>query len=288
MSDVLTAARPRTLAARGLSLAYDGRIVVPELELSIAAGRITAIIGANGCGKSTVLRGLARLLAPRAGIVELDGADVRGIPGRHLAKLLGILPQEPIAPDGITVAELVMRGRHPHQGVFGRRDADDEAVVAEALRLTDTLGLAAARVGELSGGQRQRVWIAMALAQNPDVLLLDEPTTFLDIAHQLEVLDLLAELNDRLGTTVVMVLHDLNLAARYADELVVMADGRVHASGIPSTVITESVLSTAFGLSARVIADPETGSPLVVPRTRPRRTTRPPSAAEADAERKEA
>jgi iron complex transport system ATP-binding protein len=274
MSDVLSPATPRTLAARGLQLAYDGRVIVPELDLELAPGRITAIIGANGSGKSTVLRGLARLLRPRAGAVTLDGADVHGIPGRRFARMLGILPQEPIAPEGVTVAELVLRGRHPHQGVFGARSPEDEAVVAEALRLTDMLDLAGRRIDELSGGQRQRVWIALALAQNPDVLLLDEPTTFLDIAHQLEVLDLLAALNARLGTTVVMVLHDLNLAARYADELVVVADGRVLATGAPSDVITESVLSTAFGLSARVIADPETGSPLVVPtahRSHPRK-----------------
>jgi iron complex transport system ATP-binding protein len=273
MSDVLTPAMPRTLAAAGLQLAYDGRVVIPDLDLALAPGRITAIIGANGSGKSTVLRGLARLLAPRAGAVTLDGTDVRGIAGRRLARMLGMLPQEPLAPEGITVAELVMRGRHPHQGVFGGRDAADEAVVAEALRLTDTLDLAAERVGELSGGQRQRVWIALALAQNPDVLLLDEPTTFLDVAHQLEVLDLLAELNARLGTTVVMVLHDLNMAARYADELVVIADGRVLASGAPGDVITEAVLAAAFGLSARVIDDPETGTPLVVPTAHRRKET---------------
>ncbi|WP_022881734.1 ABC transporter ATP-binding protein [Gryllotalpicola ginsengisoli] len=267
MSDILSPAAPRTVAAQGLSLAYDGRVVVPGLDLELATGRITAIVGANGSGKSTLLRGLARLLKPQAGVVTLDGEDVRGIPGRRLARMLGILPQEPVAPDGITVADLVMRGRHPHQGVFGVRDRADDAVVAEALRLTDALELAGMRVAELSGGQRQRVWIAMALAQNPDVLLLDEPTTFLDIAHQVDVLDLLADLNARLGTTVVMVLHDLNLAARYADELVVMSGGRLLASGSPAAVITEPLLAEAFGLTARVIADPVTGSPLVVPIT---------------------
>lgn len=270
MSDGLSPAVPRALAAHGLQLGYDGRVIVPGLDLELAPGRITAIIGANGSGKSTVLRGLARLLRPHAGSVTLDGQDVHGVPGRRFARMLGILPQEPIAPEGVTVAELVMRGRHPHQGVFGARSADDEAVVAEALRLTDMLEFAGRRMGELSGGQRQRAWIALALAQNPDVLLLDEPTTFLDIAHQLEVLDLLAELNARLGTTVVMVLHDLNLAARYADELVVVADGRLHAAGSPADVITEDVLAEAFGLDARVIADPETGSPLVVPAARAR------------------
>jgi len=270
MSDALSPAAPRTLAARGLRLGYDGRVIVPGLDLELAPGRITAIIGANGSGKSTVLRGLARLLRPLAGSVTLDGHDVHGIPGRRFARMLGILPQEPIAPEGVTVAELVMRGRHPHQGVFGARSADDEAVVAEALRLTDMLEFAGRRMGELSGGQRQRAWIALALAQNPDVLLLDEPTTFLDIAHQLEVLDLLAELNARLGTTVVMVLHDLNLAARYADELVVVAHGRVHAAGSPADVVTQDVLAEAFGLDARVIPDPETGSPLVVPAARAR------------------
>jgi iron complex transport system ATP-binding protein len=269
MSEVLAPAAPRTLEAHGLRLAYDGRVIVPELDLKLAPGRITAIIGANGSGKSTVLRGLARLLRPGAGTVTLDGADVHGIPARRFARMLGILPQEPIAPEGVTVAELVMRGRHPHQGVFGTRSSADEAIVAEALRLADMLQFADRPLGELSGGQRQRAWIALALAQSPDVLLLDEPTTFLDIAHQLEVLDLLAELNARLGTTVVMVLHDLNLAARYADELVVVVDGRVYAAGAPAEVITEPVLAAAFGLSARVIPDPETGSPLVVPAARP-------------------
>jgi len=270
MTDALSPATPRALAAHRLELGYDGRVIVPGLDLELAPGRITAIVGANGSGKSTLLRGLARLLRPLAGSVTLDGHDVHGIPARRFARMLGILPQEPIAPEGVTVAELVMRGRHPHQGVFGARSADDEAVVAEALRLTDMLEFAGRRIGELSGGQRQRAWIALALAQNPDVLLLDEPTTFLDIAHQLEVLDLLAELNARLGTTVVMVLHDLNLAARYADELVVMTRGRVHAAGSPGDVITEDVLAEAFGLDARVIADPETGSPLVVPAARTR------------------
>jgi iron complex transport system ATP-binding protein len=271
MSDVLAPATPRSIAAHGLQLGYDGRVIVPELDLELAPGRITAIIGANGSGKSTVLRGLARLLRPRAGTVTLDGGDVHRIPGRRFARMLGILPQEPIAPEGVTVAELVLRGRHPHQGVFGTRSSADEEIVAEALRLADMLRFADRPLGELSGGQRQRAWIALALAQTADVLLLDEPTTFLDIAHQLEVLDLLAELNARLGTTIVMVLHDLNLAARYADELVVVVDGRVHAVGAPAEVITEEVLAAAFGLTARVIDDPETGSPLVVPAARPGR-----------------
>lgn len=254
-----------SLRAEGLSLGYDGRTIVHGLELGIPAGRVTVIVGANACGKSTLLRGIARLLRPEAGVVTLDGTDIRSLPSREVAQVVGILPQSPTAPEGITVADLVGRGRYPHQGWFRRWTSADDRIIAEALAATDCLDLAERRVEELSGGQRQRAWIAMALAQDPDILLLDEPTTFLDVTHQLEVLDLLAGLNRDRATTVVMVLHDLNLAARYADHIVVMSRGSIVAAGTPADVITAELVSAAFGLESRIIADPVCGSPMVVP-----------------------
>ena len=253
------------LTAAGLSLGYDGVRIVHELDLMIEPGAVTVIVGANASGKSTLLRGLARLLPPQAGRVTLDGRDIAGLPSRQVATVVGLLPQQPIAPEGIGVADLVGRGRYPHQVWFRQWSSTDDAIVAAAMAATDTLELAPRRMEELSGGQRQRVWIAMALAQKPDILLLDEPTTFLDVTHQIEVLDLLHELNHEQGTTVVMVLHDLNLAARYADRLVVMRHGRIVAEGSPTDVLTEQVVQEAFGLTARIIADPVCGSPMVVP-----------------------
>ncbi len=244
------------LEARGLTLGYADTAVVDDLDLAVPPGEVTVIVGANACGKSTLLRGLARLLKPRGGSVLLDGEVLHRLPTRRVARTLGLLPQNPIAPEGVTVSDLVGRGRHPHHGPFGRWTAADEQAVAEALVLTDTLELADRVVDELSGGQRQRVWIAMALAQGTDLLLLDEPTTYLDVAHQVEMLDLLADLNARRGTTIVMVLHDLNLAARYADHLVALRHGRVVASGTPAEVVTEDVVRTVFGLDNRVVEDP--------------------------------
>ena len=259
---------PVRLAARGVSLAYDTRVVVHEVDLVIAPGEVTVIVGANGCGKSTLLRGLGRLLRPVAGQVTLGDDDIRSLRSRDVAAVLGLLPQQPLAPEGITVSDLVGRGRYPHQGVFRRWTTDDEAAVAHALLVTETHELAERRVDELSGGQRQRVWVAMMLAQDPRVMLLDEPTTYLDIAHQVDVLDLLCELNRDRGTTVVMVLHDLNLAARYADRLVVMGEGRLLCQGTPDEVMTPETVRDAFGLDCTVVPDPVTGSPLVVPRGR--------------------
>jgi len=257
-------ASPR-LTARALAAGYPGRRVIDGLDLEIAPGRVTMIIGANASGKSTLLGTLARLHAPLAGRVEIDGADVRGIPRRTLAQTVGLLPQHPTAPDGVTVAELVGRGRHPHRGLLQRWSAQDTARVDEAMAWTGITELAERPVGDLSGGQRQRVWIAMALAQDPRILLLDEPTTFLDLSHQLEVLDLLRELNRERGTTVVAVLHDLNLAARYADDLVVMHAGAIIAHGAPAEVMTAETIRRAFGLSALVIPDPLTATPIVIP-----------------------
>ncbi len=256
---------PHELRAEALRLAYDGAPVIDGLDLELPDGRITAIVGANGCGKSTLLRGLSRLLKPRSGVVLLDGAAVHSRPAREVATVIGILPQQATAPEGITVADLVGRGRYPHQGWFRRWTSTDDDVVRQALEATATADLAERRVEELSGGQRQRVWIAMALAQDPDVLLLDEPTTFLDLAHQLDVLDLLHEQNRTRHTTVAMVLHDLNMAARYADHLVVMAAGHVLATGSPERVLTADLVREAFGLTARIVPDPVTGSPMVIP-----------------------
>ncbi|SNS56833.1 iron complex transport system ATP-binding protein [Micrococcales bacterium KH10] len=254
-----------SLTAEQITLAYGDRVVVADLDLTITPGAVTAIVGANGCGKSTVLRAIARLLPPRSGRVLLDGKLIHHMPSREVARTVGLLPQSPIAPEGIVVSDLVGRGRHPHQGLFSPWSKEDDQAVSEALIATGTLDLADRAVDELSGGQRQRVWIAMALAQQTDILLLDEPTTFLDVAHQIEVLDLLADLKHNHGKTVVMVLHDLNLAARYADVLVAVRDGQIHSSGKPSEVMTEQAVADIFGLQCQVIDDPVSGQPLVVP-----------------------
>jgi iron complex transport system ATP-binding protein len=256
---------PHELRAEGLELGYDDAAVVHGLDLTLASGRVSVIVGANASGKSTLLRGLARLLKPREGRVVLDGDDLHRLPAKQVATVLGLLPQQPVAPDGITVGELVARGRYPHQGWFRQWSSQDDRLVAEALAATDTLELAQRRVEDLSGGQRQRVWIAMVLAQDPELLLFDEPTTFLDVTHQIEVLDLLTDLNRTRGTTIAMVLHDLNLAARYADELIVMCDGRILAKGAPAAVLTEQLVAEAFNLTARIVPDPVSGSPMVVP-----------------------
>ncbi|MCI2958477.1 ABC transporter ATP-binding protein [Agromyces atrinae] len=254
-----------SLSVEGLALGYGDQTVITGLDLVVPPGRITAIVGANACGKSTLLRSMSRLLAPRAGRVVLDGREVHRMPAKELARTLGLLPQSPIAPEGITVADLVGRGRHPHQGILSRWSAADDLAVAEALEATHTVDLADRPVDELSGGQRQRVWIAMALAQQTDLLLLDEPTTFLDVSHQVEVLDLLTDLNRSRGTTIVMVLHDLNLAARYADHLIALQAGTVHAAGEPVDVLTEDCVRAVFGLDSRVIVDPTSGKPLMLP-----------------------
>ncbi|WP_457964186.1 ABC transporter ATP-binding protein [Arthrobacter sp. D1-29] len=253
------------LTARDLTLKYDQRCVVDGLTAEIPEGKVTMIVGANACGKSTLLRGLSRLLKPAAGSVTLDGKDIHSRPARELARTLGLLPQHPTAPDGITVRDLVGRGRYPHQGFFRSWSEQDDAAVQRALEATDTLELAGRNVDELSGGQRQRVWIAMALAQETEVLLLDEPTTYLDLAHQVEVLDLVTDLNRRRGTTVAIVLHDLNLAARYADHVIAMKAGAVVALGAPGDVVTEELVREVFGLESRVIPDPVSGTPLIIP-----------------------
>ncbi|OAH11524.1 ABC transporter ATP-binding protein [Streptomyces jeddahensis] len=253
------------LTARGLTLAYEDRIVVDGLDLEIPDGKVTVIVGPNACGKSTVLRALGRLLKPRRGAVLLDGTELSRIPSRKIAQAVGLLPQTPVPPEGITVADLVARGRQPHQRWWRQWSGDDEKAVTEAMERTGTSGLADRLVDELSGGQRQRVWIAMALAQDTDLLLLDEPTTYLDIAHQVEVLNVVRQLNRERGRTVVAVLHDLNQAARYADHLVAMKAGRIVAQGSPRDVVTADLVQEVFGLASVVVPDPVTGGPLVVP-----------------------
>ncbi|KRA23166.1 iron dicitrate ABC transporter ATP-binding protein [Microbacterium sp. Root61] len=257
-----------TLSAEALTLAYGDRTIVESLDLRVPPGRITAIVGANGCGKSTLLRALARLITPKHGQVVLDGRSLHGLPSKEVARTLGLLPQSPVAPEGIAVADLVGRGRHPHQKLLARWNAHDYEVVARALEATGIEDLADRSVDELSGGQRQRVWIAMALAQETDILLLDEPTTFLDVAHQVEVLDLLTDLNHERGTTIVMVLHDMNLAARYADHLFALRAGRIVASGPPNEVMTSELIREVFDLDALVVSDPVSGAPIVLPRGR--------------------
>ncbi|MBF6302326.1 ABC transporter ATP-binding protein [Nocardia amamiensis] len=256
------------LATHDLVLRYGDRGVIGGLDLVLPGGAVTAIVGPNACGKSTLLRGLSRLLRPSGGTVTLDGADIHRMSARALALRLGLLPQQPITPEAITVEALVRLGRYPHQRMLSPWSAADQAAVENALRRTGTDVLRDEPVDRLSGGQRQRAWIALALAQETDLLLLDEPTTFLDLRHQLDVLDLVAELHTAAGRTVVMVLHDLGQAARYADHLVVLHDGRLAAAGAPAEVLDAELVRTVFGVDCRVIPDPETGTPLVVPKSR--------------------
>ncbi|WP_217921520.1 ABC transporter ATP-binding protein [Miltoncostaea oceani] len=259
---------PHELRARDLTLGYGDRDVVRGLDVVVPDGRVTMVVGANACGKSTLLRGLARLLRPRGGEVVLDGTAMADMRTVDVARVLGLLPQTPVAPDGITVGDLVGRGRHPHQGWFRRWSEDDEAAVARALEATGTADLVGRPVGELSGGQRQRVWVAMALAQDTDLLLLDEPTTFLDVSHQVELLDLLTDLNRDGGVTVVVVMHDLNLACRYADHVIAMRDGRIVAQGAPGRIVGRALIREVYGLECEVVPDPVSGTPMVVPRGR--------------------
>ncbi|TDC24391.1 ABC transporter ATP-binding protein [Streptomyces sp. 8K308] len=258
------------LRAEGVTLAYDQRVVADELSVAIPGRSFTVIVGPNACGKSTLLRVLARMLRPTAGSVLLDGQAIASYPARKAARTLGLLPQSPTAPDGISVADLVARGRYPHQGLLRQWSREDERIVDESMAATGVAELADRYVDELSGGQRQRVWIAMALAQQTPLLLLDEPTTFLDIAHQIELLDLCARLHEEQGRTLVAVLHDLNHAARYATHLIAMRDGRVVAEGTPADIVTAELVEDVFRLPCRVIDDPETGTPLVVPAARRR------------------
>lgn len=256
------------LSAHQLSSGYPGREVIHGLDLTIRTGEITVIVGANASGKSTLLKTLARLIVPSSGEVRLDDVNAATFGRKEFARAVGLLPQDPIAPDGVQVADLVGRGRYPHQGLLGRWSSADDEAVARALELTGTADLADRHVTELSGGQRQRVWVAMVLAQDPAIMLLDEPTTFLDLANQIEVLEVLRRLNAARGTTIVMVLHDLNLAARYAHHLIVLKKGRVVIEG-PPAILNPGIIADAFGLQATVIPDPVNSGPLVVPHSYP-------------------
>ncbi|MCF3964295.1 ABC transporter ATP-binding protein [Streptomyces fuscigenes] len=259
------------LTAQSLTLGYDKRVISRDLSLEIPDHSFTVVVGPNACGKSTLLRALSRMLRPEQGRVLLDGSAIHTMPAKKVAKTLGLLPQSSTAPDGITVADLVARGRYPHQGLLRQWSPEDERIVGESMAATRIGELAERYVDELSGGQRQRVWIAMALAQQTPLLLLDEPTTYLDIQHQIDVLDLCAELHETQGRTLVAVLHDLNHAARYATHLIAMRGGSVVAQGPPAEVVTAPLVEKVFGLRCQVIEDPETGTPLVVPAGRRRR-----------------
>ncbi|TWV48119.1 ABC transporter ATP-binding protein [Streptomyces misionensis] len=262
------------LSAEHVTLAYDQRVIAEELSVEIPDRSFTVIVGPNACGKSTLLRALSRMLKPDRGRVLLDGQAIQSLPAKQVARTLGLLPQSAVAPDGITVADLVGRGRYPHQGLLRQWSAEDERVVQESMRQTGVDALADRYVDELSGGQRQRVWIAMALAQQTPLLLLDEPTTYLDIQHQIDVLDLCAELHETQGRTLVAVLHDLNHAARYATHLIALRDGEVIAEGAPHDIVTADLVERVFGLKCKVIEDPETGTPLIVPAARKARAQR--------------
>lgn len=256
------------LHAEHLRLAYDDLTIIENLSVTIPNGEITVLVGANGCGKSTLLRGISRLLKPKAGNVILDGQDIWKMPTKKLAQQLGILPQSPTAPEGLTVHELVSQGRYPHQSWLQQWSAEDERVTHEALEITDMLAFSDRAVDTLSGGQRQRAWIAMTLAQDSDLILLDEPTTYLDLAYQIDVLDLLHDLNVKRGKTIVMVLHDLNHACRYADHLIALKSGNIITEGEPGEVITEEIVQAVFGIECRIVPDPVTDTPLVVPLSR--------------------
>ncbi|MBO9171054.1 ABC transporter ATP-binding protein [Rhizobium sp. L245/93] len=255
------------LRAEAVTLRYRELTVARELSVTIPDNAFTVIVGPNACGKSTLLRALSRLLRPTQGEIILDGASIGSLPARDVARRLGLLPQNSIAPDGITVEDLVSRGRYPHQSIFRQWSAADQQAVASAMSATGVADLATRLVDELSGGQRQRVWLAMVLAQQTPILLLDEPTTFLDITHQIDLLDLLAEINAD-GRTVVAVLHDLNHACRYATRLIAMRDGAIVAEGTPAAIVTEQLIESVFGLACVIVPDPVTGTPMIVPRGR--------------------
>ncbi len=256
------------LKADRVTIGYDKRVISESLSVDIPDGAFTVIVGPNACGKSTLLRALSRLLAPSSGSVLLDGKAISSYPAKEVARRLGLLPQSSIAPDGIRVADLVARGRYPHQKLIRQWSKDDEAAVVEAMVSTGVTELSGRLVDELSGGQRQRVWVAMVLAQQTPLMLLDEPTTFLDIAYQIDLLELCSELNKTKGRTLVAVLHDLNHACRYADHIIAMKDGAIVAEGRPADIITADLVHDVFGLPCRIIDDPESHTPLVIPLVR--------------------
>ena len=266
MNKIQPAPSATRIEARSATIGYDRRVIAEDLSIAIPDRSFTVIVGPNACGKSTLLRALSRLLRPASGEVLLDGRSIQSYPAKEVARKLGLLPQTSLAPDGITVADLIARGRYPHQKFLQQWSRDDEAAVIRAMEATKVTELSGRLVDELSGGQRQRVWVAMVLAQETPLLLLDEPTTFLDIAHQIELLELLTRLNRDEGKTIVAVLHDLNQACRYATHLVAMRDGRVMAEGLPADIVTAELVEAVFGLPCLIIEDPISHTPLVVPR----------------------
>lgn len=273
------------LEAKGLSLSYGGDYIFENLDLTVPVGKITVFIGSNGCGKSTLLRSMARLLKPQRGAVVLDGADIAGMSTKDVARKLAILPQGPTAPEGLTVLQLVKQGRYPYQSWLRQWSPEDEKAVMAALESTGLTGLADRTVDSLSGGQRQRAWIAMTLAQETPLILLDEPTTYLDLTHQIEVLDLLYELNVQEQRTIVIVLHDINLACRYADHIVAIRDGSIKAMGRPEDIICSELMQTVFQLPCEIIPDPLYGTPMCVPHGKGLRRTQPASSAPEETER---
>ncbi len=272
LSGIPTTAAPEggddVLVGDGLHLSYDSAVVAEDLDVRIPRGSLTMIIGPNGCGKSTLLKALARMLRPDRGTVLLDGSDIHSAPTKAVARRLGLLPQSPVAPEGISVADLVSRGRYPYQKLLRQWSRDDELIVNESMAATGVSEFAQRSVDELSGGERQRVWLAMVLAQQTGTLLLDEPTTYLDLAHQIDVLELCETVRATRAMTVVVVMHELNLAIRYADHLIVMRVGQVQAVGRPQDIVTEQLIEETFGLPCRIVTDPETAKPMVVPRVR--------------------
>lgn len=253
------------LNTEDLTIGYAEHTIVNGLNLSIPTGKITALVGANGSGKSTILKTMARIMKPKSGSVMLDGKSIHNFSTKEVARQLAILPQNPTAPDGLTVSELISYGRFPHQKGFGTMTAEDRSIIAKAISVTGMEPFQDRPIDRLSGGQRQRAWIAMALAQETDILFLDEPTTFLDMAHQLEVLQLLQKLNKEEGRTIVMVVHDLNHATRYAQHMVAIKSGNVISEGTPNEVMTPEVLREVFGIEADIVPDPRTGVPLCLP-----------------------
>lgn len=251
-----------SITTKNLDIAYDEALIVKALDMNIPQGKITSIIGPNGCGKSTVLKAVGRILKPQKGLVCLSGEDIKKLSTKDIAKKMAILPQTPTAPSGLTVSELVAYGRFPHQRGFGKLTPEDKKIIQWALAVTKLAEFEHREVDTLSGGQRQRVWIAMALAQQTDLILLDEPTTYLDLAHQLEVLELLHDLNRSQKVTIVMVLHDLNLAARFSDYMIAIRDGKIIRHGSAEEVMTQAVLKEAFSIDAEIVSEPRTGRPV--------------------------
>ncbi|MCR5099872.1 MAG: ABC transporter ATP-binding protein [Butyrivibrio sp.] len=251
-----------------ISTGYEEKLILKDMNINIPAGKFSVLIGPNGCGKSTLLKSFARLLKPQKGNVLLDGKSIYELQTQHLAKQIGLLPQSPIVPSGITVAELVARGRFPYQNFFGQLGKEDYEAISCAMEAMGVTDLADKSVDSLSGGQRQRVWIALVLAQNTDILLLDEPTTYLDIAYQVEILDCLAKLNKARKTTIVAILHDINFSIRYADHIFAMKKGKLIAEGNPKDIITPDLMKTIYGMDSTIINDPETGDPYVIPRSK--------------------